>query len=383
MIIVIADDFTGAAELGGIALNYNLKVDIQREHVRQTSADILIIDSDTRSLKQEHAKTIVTNISDKIKSFQIDWIFKKTDSVLRGHILTELLVLLDVLNKQRVILIPENPSLGRIISNGIYLINNKPLHKTEFANDPEYPARSSCPLELLGSSEKVRTFLLKITDKFPETKIIIGEADSEDVVEEWTQKIDKNTIAAGGSDFFKAILHLKGYSPKFSSSVNSCFQHKKTLIVCGSASEISRNFIEKSKHAGKAVCEIPEKLFQNEIKNDPLIIQWANEIIAALHVNDRVIAAINKPVVQNSKFSEALRINMALTIKNVLQQVEVYELVVEGGATAASIVELLRWIHFEPCQELARGVVRMRVLETAAPLLTLKPGSYSWQEIVL
>jgi uncharacterized protein YgbK (DUF1537 family) len=55
MIAVIADDLTGAAELAGIGLNYNLKTEISTVIDPNCSADLLIIATNTRSLPETEA----------------------------------------------------------------------------------------------------------------------------------------------------------------------------------------------------------------------------------------------------------------------------------------------------------------------------------------
>ena len=55
MIAVIADDFTGAAELAGICLRYGLAVELCVAEVQYNNADVLIISTDSRSLGKEAA----------------------------------------------------------------------------------------------------------------------------------------------------------------------------------------------------------------------------------------------------------------------------------------------------------------------------------------
>ena len=56
MIAVIADDFTGAAELAGISLRYGLKTaDRFANEVVASDADVLIVCTDSRSLSKEEA----------------------------------------------------------------------------------------------------------------------------------------------------------------------------------------------------------------------------------------------------------------------------------------------------------------------------------------
>jgi len=55
MIAVIADDFTGAAELGGLGLRYGMSVEIETEVTNDCKVDLLIIATDTRSVSKKQA----------------------------------------------------------------------------------------------------------------------------------------------------------------------------------------------------------------------------------------------------------------------------------------------------------------------------------------
>ena len=55
MIAVIADDFTGAAEIGGVGLRYGLKVVIKTSVDDPEEADLMIMATDTRSMTAEEA----------------------------------------------------------------------------------------------------------------------------------------------------------------------------------------------------------------------------------------------------------------------------------------------------------------------------------------
>jgi uncharacterized protein YgbK (DUF1537 family) len=47
MIVIIADDFTGAAELAGISLRYGLATDVCLNEVVESDADVLIVCTDS------------------------------------------------------------------------------------------------------------------------------------------------------------------------------------------------------------------------------------------------------------------------------------------------------------------------------------------------
>ena len=112
MIAVLADDFTGAAELCGIALRYHLKVELNAHAERQAKPDLLVIYTNARSQSEAEAKDIIKNRLEELMALQPAWIFKKLDSVLRGHVAAELAVQLQTEKKKAVLLAPANPPPG-------------------------------------------------------------------------------------------------------------------------------------------------------------------------------------------------------------------------------------------------------------------------------
>ena len=129
-------------------------------------------------------------------------IYKKIDSVLRGYIVDELKIQMQILSLQNALIIPANPSLGRTIKEGEYFIEDKKINNTDFINDPEFPIKSSFVKEILNNEVEV----LKIADELPLHKIIVGEATTIDEINNWANKISSNLVFAGAGDFFTAIL---------------------------------------------------------------------------------------------------------------------------------------------------------------------------------
>src|SRR5687768_6586086 len=109
MFIVIADDLTGAAELGGIGLRYNLKTAITTnlDNLQEPglSTDLLVIDLDTRSKSQQEAEEIIEKLCNQLSSLQPVFIFKKIDSVLRGHVVPEVKAQMKFLGHPRALIV--------------------------------------------------------------------------------------------------------------------------------------------------------------------------------------------------------------------------------------------------------------------------------------
>ena len=72
MIVVIADDFTGAAEIAGIALSYGLKAEVQTEFCENSSAELLVIDTDSRSCSSADAGSMVRNVLQQLKKSKVE-----------------------------------------------------------------------------------------------------------------------------------------------------------------------------------------------------------------------------------------------------------------------------------------------------------------------
>lgn len=385
MIVVIADDLTGAGEIGGIGLACGLKTEIQRQFDPETNAELLIIDTDSRSLPPQEAGQAMRDIAQRLKKSDllIEWIYKKTDSVLRGPVSKELEALRDAMGMARVLLAPANPSKGRIVRNGNYFIKGKRLNETDFADDPEYPAATSKVLELpaLADSDQIR--LLTSDQRIDGEGILFGQAETSDDLLRWSSQIDRQTIPAGAGEFFEALLKDRGYFKKGAPDEKAFRLKNKTLFVCGSSAQSSRQILSKTEGLGLRVCRMPDELFQSADSENILLQRWSDQA-AEFFENSRAVAiVIDRPIVRNMRIARQLRLAMGKAAQLIFQKVSLNELFVEGGATASEIVRCFDWNRFEPCDLFRPGVVRMKVLGTDHIRLTIKPGSYAWPEINL
>ncbi|MDE6694137.1 MAG: four-carbon acid sugar kinase family protein, partial [Muribaculaceae bacterium] len=144
MVCVIADDITGAAEMGGIARRLGLSVCLSLDgHIRE-DCDVAVIATDTRSMTEEEAVYETRRVTSDLKEERrIKAFFKKTDSALRGHVVAELSVMMEILDREGALYLPANPTKKRVISDGRYLIDGVPIDETAVSFDPDFPAFSS------------------------------------------------------------------------------------------------------------------------------------------------------------------------------------------------------------------------------------------------
>jgi len=147
-VLVIADDLTGAAEIAGIGSRYGLPTRLVRDQlVHRPEGGLTVIDTDSRLLPASEAAATVWKFVEPLRAGQFDLVFKKSDSVLRGPVLAEIDAMLTALGRASALLVPQNQSRGRVIRGGEYQVEGVPLYASAFANDPQYPARTSNVLD--------------------------------------------------------------------------------------------------------------------------------------------------------------------------------------------------------------------------------------------
>jgi uncharacterized protein YgbK (DUF1537 family) len=368
MIVVIADDITGAAEMGGIALRYGLKTVVAEDVDAHIKADVLIIYTNTRSMKKEEAAEIMASLTKKANELQPSLFYKKTDSVLRGYVLPELQAQMKVLGIKKTLLVPMNPLLGRTIKERQYFINGQPIHETGFSSDPEFPIKNSRVKQILGSAEvKVLS-----TGTAVENGILVGEAESDEDVLEWANKVDEQTLAAGGGSFFNALLSLK-YQLKN--------EFKKPVDLSSPLLLISGTTFQKNvlriKEYSQLVSYMPANIFNDEAINDSVFENWSDDILQKLSKHNKAIIAVDNSTNQKTD-SNLLREKKAKITELILKKAKLKEVLIEGGSTAYSIIQKTGWQSFIPSEELQQGIVRMQVEGITDLHLTIKPGSYDW-----
>ena len=377
-IAVIADDLSGAAEVGAVARNCGLTAQVNIDGSSDSEAQVLVVDTDSRWRDGPSAAVAVESAARRLSGF--DLVYKKVDSVLRGPVCHELLATMKPLQCKRTLLVPANPSFGRIIRDGSYLVDQVPLDQTEFAFDPEHPARSARVVELLDMLPQVPVAVLRLEEAFPESGIAIGEATNESDLATWAKRLDEHTLPAGAVGFFRALLEVAGHeSIGVASSSTFTAACGSTLVVTGSRSDQARVNLARFRDAGYPVLEMPQ-----DLESDGSVAvatgRWSNTILSALQDHKTVLVCISEKY-EKMVLPRRLLESLILSVKQVVNRIPIDHLVVEGGATASSLVRQLGWKRFYVGGSWSAqfpGVVGLSVVGEAAPRLTIKPGSYSW-----
>lgn len=377
MIYALADDLTGAAEIAGVAVRHGLTAAVTTRSERSVKADFVVVDTETRSLDARQAVAAITDVLGRAGVTRMPWAFKKVDSVLRGPVVAEVAAVLQATAFARALLVPANPGLGRVIWDGRYLIDGRPIEHTEFARDPEYPMRRAAVLEMLGSWPSLPMCLRRPGAALPDCGLIVGEAKQPEDLAQWASVLDGQTLPVGAAAFLAAVLRRRlGSACGGTSSPAPADVRRPALIVSGSASRAARQFADECDRRGRMVLRLPIGGVAWAAQED--VARWTAFVADALDRDGWVLltlAAAEKAPLPAARASHTMLVRIAGAV---LERATVGTLCVDGGATAAALINALGCSTFYVTAEYAPGVVRMQPEAASSLRIVMKPGSYKW-----
>ena len=365
-IVVIADDLSGAAEVAGIAFAHGLSTEVQRGFDAQSAPEVLVVDTDSRGLPELEAGERVQEVTKQIIAAGPCQLFKKVDSLLRGWPRAEIEAMLRATGLRRSLLIPANPSRSRVIEKGQYFARGLPLDQTEFARDPEHPRLSADVRMLLGNGIAPLS-LVGAEEALPAAEIIVPDATTLEHLGCRAAQLDADTLPAGAANFFAAWLqHHTKAQPRADAGQPRLEVTLPALFVCGSRLAIG-------KRAAEAAARGVPVLFLTPDARD-LYTSQAAEILD--ENRSLLFANSDEPT---SLTPRELTSRFAAAVAGILARTRVATLLVEGGATAAAVIDQLSWRRLSVVAEAPSGIGVLVPVDIADQLrLIIKPGSYPW-----
>jgi uncharacterized protein YgbK (DUF1537 family) len=107
---------------------------------------------------------------------------------------------------------------------------------------------------------------------------------------------------------------------------------------------------------------------------------WANRAASRLALAGRLLLGVG-PFETAVEPAELVRRLAELTAL-VLQRTPVKTLLLEGGATAEAVAHRLDWHRLEVSSAAPAGIGILQPLDTMAPQVWIKPGSYPWPDAI-
>jgi len=242
-LLIIADDFTGALDSGmqftARGTTTLVVTDLDYDF-SQTDAKVLVMVAETRHLPPGAAYDTVYWAARNAWLAGIPYIYKKTDSGLRGNIGSELTAVMDATNSDCMMFVPAFPRMGRVTRQGIHYVKGVPVAESVFGKDPFEPVRFSAVAEVIN--EKTDTpVILHRSEAAGDTGtsgIHIFDAESDEDLFRIGRELgaERLHICAGCAGFASVladILELNGPAPLLPQLPPSLF------VVCGSMNPVT------------------------------------------------------------------------------------------------------------------------------------------------
>ena len=260
LLLIIADDFTGALDTGvqfaacGIPTRVVVDPEIDFASIH---AKVPVVDTETRHLPAGQAYEIVSKLTRRACAAGVSFIYKKTDSALRGNIGAELAAVLKASGRKQLPFLPAFPQMNRLTQNGVHYIDGAPVTESPFGKDPFEPVRHSAVASLIASQTDLpaKSYpALNDHESAPdEAGILIFDAASvEDLARTGRQLAHRNLLAvsAGCAGFGAVLPELLGIEKGEPAKLPRL--DSRLLIVCGSVNPITVAQMDWAQKAGFA-----------------------------------------------------------------------------------------------------------------------------------
>ncbi|MEM2110292.1 MAG: four-carbon acid sugar kinase family protein [Candidatus Bathyarchaeia archaeon] len=385
---VIADDFTGACDVGVQFKKLGLETLILTIEVRldksKSDFDVLVLDTESRNVVPDIAYKKTREAIKALNKTGARLVYKKIDSTLRGNIGAEIDAVLDEMDAKAILVAPSFPALGRTVINGYLLVNNTPLEKTDFAQDPLNPVKESHVATLIKhqtrrkigelSLSKVRSDFESLTKEIQ--KLI--EAGKEIIVSDAETQEDLAAIAKVSAACNILPCGSAGLATEVSRLLISRLRGSSLLVVSGSVNNVTLNQIRT---AEKELCvNVLEPdifgIFLSKEKWDIAIDNLKREAEKAIVEGKDIIIRLarSKSLVSEIQMISKKRGMSKLEIRDRLLSIlsECFQKIIEnyrfigliliGGDTAARTMKVLGAEGFRIEKEILPGVPLGRIL---------------------
>lgn len=374
-LIIIADDLTGALDSSvhfarkGIRTAVLIDMAQGLEPYAGSDIEVLAVNTASRHDAPEVAAGKIEKIVSEAMELKILYIYKKTDSALRGNIGAELQGVYQAAALRQLPFIPAYPKLNRVTKNGIQYVDGVKLNETAVGKDPFDPVRFSEVVSVIGQKGETPSCSIPYGEDLPQWEgICVYDAETDEQMMQIGRQLSARrmlhvTAGCGGFAEILSALLFEDQSERPKKKVTS--ERPSLLVACGSITEQAMRQILEAKQRGTMTCRIPERiLLQNLEKSgeeETIFAEQAAETLRETHSLVLHTADISEGGAKNGgtglKEKEAIEKNLGCLVKRILDRGAVDVLCVFGGDTLLGIMKMLESFILYPGKELLPGVV--------------------------
>lgn len=405
-LLVITDDFTGALDTGVQFSKQGISTLIAIDKAVPLfqsvgDAQVLVVDTESRHLSPKDAYQCVKTLVQMAKVQGVKYIYKKTDSALRGNIGAELSAVTNAFHNQTVYFVPAFPVQGRTTRNGIHYVNGVPVSDSVFGKDPFEPVIFSNVADIIHSQSDIPVTLSSLQDIncCKGRQIIAIDAASEAdirIVCDRFKKMGIPTIMAGCAGFAAHLAELLKLTPQKLPYLNTC---EKIMVLSGSVNPITFKQQKYAQKNGFTCVELkPEQKLTLNFCSKEEGYQFLDSLEQILESNHKllIVAASNDQSVQATDtfarkmklLPEQARVRIARNLGQIAAEISLRQtdsaVFLIGGDTLISYLHLMHAHKIEPLRELVPGVVQAKLhCSMGTRNIISKSGGFSSKDVII
>lgn len=404
-LLVLADDLTGAldvsAEFGRRAIPTLVATRFPDDlELLWAKYDVISVDTQSRHLPADQAFQRLKSFARAGQQTQATHFFKKTDSTLRGNIGQELHAIADAC-AHPIYYVAAAPLYGRFTRAGYQFVNDVPLHKSDFANDPLNPITTSHVPTLLQAQSPLPVLHLQ-PSKLPafapplDPAIVLIDANTEADLAFIMQCLSH-----------KSALRVLAGTARFSSYLPQALPFNSAtpiirppaapmLVINGSANETALEQVRvalnqshlRAIHLPPEIVASKNGAFSSaanqllaQIQSQPPNHLLLHTILRREQLPAYVQFGLQASIPANELHS-IVAANTAQFVRRLFEIVSFPFIVIFGGDTLCALAHAFQWPGFCPQGEIVPGVALSSVLDHPSLTLATKPGGFGPPNVI-
>jgi uncharacterized protein YgbK (DUF1537 family) len=394
--LLIADDLTGGADSGaqfakrGLStLLISVKEGAQIDFSKYASNDVLVINTDSRRLTPDKASDLVSSLCREYDRNLFPVIYKKIDSTLRGNVGFEIDAILKETKIPICFMTPAYPDQNRTLINGILMVGGKPVALTEAARDAASPVQESHVQKLLQDQSRNNIGKIELShvaashehlkkiveeERNKGNKIIVFDVMTrEDLrnVADVGFDLDKRPLFVGSAGLAEEVARKLSPSEPYIKNQTATKSSTHVFIISGSVSGVTHEQLRRLQRRDIISFELNKSFLTKEgpdfeaAKGE--LIPNISDALAKGHVvlrtcPERLISGDPKTSPIHLKIVKVIGEVALAVLKESHIGIRDTALVLTGGDTAFSVLNLLKIEGIEIGGEILKGIVIGRLI---------------------
>lgn len=400
MVIILADDLTGASDTGVQYRKNGFHTIVKTEYDTDDGwewcrqYEIISINANTRFLDPESAYKRFYELTKKIGGLHPEYIYKKIDSLFRGNPGTELDAVMDATNAAAALVVPSFPENGRKLVNGrLNACGKEGMDVVAALGSSMKRIVAGISLRDIGRGPAHLARVIERKQRDGAEVFILDAVSDEDleIIRETSAGLTGKIIYCGSAGFAK---HLSIQKRTDRESRGRLDQPRNILVVAGTRQpETARQFKAVSHMYQTPIVVFDVKRTEDQTMFRSEVESCAKKVLRSEKDGNRLILlAVSSLFPEENKtpqFGEPdlIRISEALgeTVKSVYREMKFQAVVSTGGDTSLQICNALRAEGIELIDEISAGIPigKIRGGDADGMVIVTKSGGFGSEDALI